>query len=398
MRKSTDYILDKGGRMNFKQFFSKQISKRLEKWKEFGSYQSSFYSFGSDLYQSSTVRSCIRPLAEHTSKANPVCKRNKQLERLLQLSPNMYMNGKDFLYKCRTIYELKNTLFVSIMRDEFGRIAGVYPIPYQYYDALEDSGGNLYIKFTTKTGFQVTFSWDDLIVLRKDYNESDIAGDDNQAITPILELINTSNQGIANAVKSTANLRGIIKVTKGILASADVKAKQKEFTDNYMNISNEGGIAAMDSTMEFTPVNLNPSMTSWAQTKEMREDVYRYFGVNEKIVTSCYSEEEFNAFYEAKIEPFLIALSLEFTRKLFTARELGVGNSITFESNKMAYASNTTKLAMVALVDRGALTPNELREIFNLSPVKDGDVPLRRLDTVTVDDVKDEPIKEEENE
>ena len=40
------------------------------------------------------------------------------------------------------------------------------------------------------------------------------------------------------------------------------------------------------------------------------------------------------------------------------------------------------------MVDRGALTPNEWRDTFNLSPVKDGDKPLRRLDTQTVDGVK----------
>lgn len=33
------------------------------------------------------------------------------------------------------------------------------------------------------------------------------------------------------------------------------------------------------------------------------------------------------------------------------------------------------------MVDRGALTPNEWRKIFNLAPVEGGDEPIRRLDT-----------------
>lgn len=40
------------------------------------------------------------------------------------------------------------------------------------------------------------------------------------------------------------------------------------------------------------------------------------------------------------------------------------------------------------LVDRGALTPNEWRDTFNLSPVADGDKPLRRLDTETVGTIR----------
>ena len=41
---------------------------------------------------------------------------------------------------------------------------------------------------------------------------------------------------------------------------------------------------------------------------------------------------------------------------------------------------------MVAMVDRGALTPNEWRQMFNLAPVEGGDKPIRRLDTAPTDD------------
>jgi len=43
-----------------------------------------------------------------------------------------------------------------------------------------------------------------------------------------------------------------------------------------------------------------------------------------------------------------------------------------------------TKLNLAQMVDRGALTPNEWREVFNLVPVSGGDVPIRRLDTAVV--------------
>jgi len=43
-----------------------------------------------------------------------------------------------------------------------------------------------------------------------------------------------------------------------------------------------------------------------------------------------------------------------------------------------------TKLGLVAMVDRGALTPNEWRRIMNLAPTEGGDKPIRRLDTIPV--------------
>lgn len=372
--------------------------KKVGSWKELGRYNAIFSPFGEEMYNSLTVRSCVRPLASHSSKANAVSS-DPRLAKILNENPNLYMNGKSFLSKVRTQLELKNTVFIYIMRDDKGRATGFYPVPYFSFEALEYSNG-LYIKFNFANGNEpIVLPWGDLVVLRNDYNKSDIAGDTNDAILDELELINTTNQGIANAVKATANLRGILKSTKAMLSADDVKAQKERFVKDYLNLENEGGIASLDSTQEFTPITMNPTITTWEQSKEFREDVQRYFGVSDAIIMSKYTEEQMEAFYEARIEPFLVDLSQELTRKVFTERELGFGNFIMYESNRLQFASNTTKLNLVKMVDRGALTPNEWRFVFNLAPLEGGDVPIRRLDTIEVDaeEVKEEEEKEDES-
>lgn len=366
--------------------------KTYERWKELGTYKSTFSSFGNDIYQSEIVRSCIRPLAEHTSKANVRCT-DKRIEKILSVNPNMYMNGKDFLAKVRTRLEIKNTSFIYIQRDDTNKVVGFYPVPYSYFEAVEYKNG-LFIRFrfNGNAASELVLPWEDLAVMRKDYNESDISGDDNYSILPMLELISTTNQGIANAVKATANLRGILKSTKAMLSNEDIRKNKDAFVKDYLTLENEGGIASLDSTQEFTPIKMEPTITNYAQMKEFRENVYRYFGVSDNIVMSDYTESQMEAFYEARIEPFLVALSLELTRKIFTDRQQGYKNEVIYESNRMQYASNSTKLAMVSMVDRGALTPNEWRMIFNLAPVEGGDVPIRRLDTAAVD----EPVEKKE--
>lgn len=355
------------------------------RWKEIGTYQSVFTPFGSEIYASEIIRSCIRPIAEHTSKANPKCT-NKNIERILQYRPNMYMNGKDFLYKVRTHLELKNTAFIFIQRDDIGKVCGFYPVPYASFECIEYQN-DLFIEFRFMDGSHTVIPWDDLAVLRKDYNKGDIAGDSNDIILGTLELINTTNQGVANAVKATANLRGILKSTKAMLTPEDIKKAKDSFVKDYLSLENEGGIASLDATQEFTSITMSPTITNYQQMKEFRENVYRYYGTNDNIVMGDYTEEQFDAFYESKIEPFLVALGLELTYKCFTDREIGFNNYIVFESNRLQYASNSTKLKMVQMVDRGALTPNEWRMMFNLSPVEGGDVPIRRLDTAQVNDV-----------
>jgi len=290
------------------------------------------------------------------------------------------MNGKEFLAKVRTLYEINNTVFIYIMRDDYGKCIGLYPMPSAQYEAVEYNG-RLYIKFIFQNGNTMTHSWEDLAVLRKDYNTSDIFGDTNSAVLTSLDLLDTTNQGMANAIKSTANLRGILKSTKAMLSEADVKKNKDRFVSDYMSMTNTSGIASLDSTQDFTPLTLQPQIANYKNVEELRNNIYRYFGMNEEIIMSKASAEQRESFYEAKIETFLLALSLELTNKIFTDRARGYMNEIIFESNRMSYMSMQEKLALVAMVDRGAMLPNEWRQALNLAPIEGGDVPIRRLDT-----------------
>jgi len=371
-------------------------TRTYTQFQELGTYKSYFGSFGSDIYASDDVRTAVRTLSEHTSKANPRCT-DKRIERLLQLNPNKYMNGKDFLAKVRNILEIRNTAFVYIERDDANRVIGFYPVPYMSYEAVEYKNG-LFIdfQFNGMATNNLVIPWEDLAVLRKDYLKSDIGGEDNKPLLGTLDVINTMDQGLENAVKSTANLRGILKSTKAMLSPEDIKKQKDQFVSDYMNLDNAGGIASLDATQDFRELNLKPTTASAEEQDAYRERVYRYFGVNERIIKSLYTESEYDAFYESRIEPVLVALSLEFTRKIFTDREISFGAEVWYESNRLQYASAKTKISMVALVDRGLMTPNEYRQLFNMAPYEGGDEFVLRLDTAkTGDSSNNEPAEEE---
>ena len=370
-------------------WFKKEKPNQLQTYttfKELGTFTSYFTPFSGEIYSSDDVRDCIRALSEHTSKANPRCT-DPNIERLLSLSPNEYMNGKDMLTKLRNYLEIKNTAFLYIKRSNTGRVTGFYPVPYATFEAVEYKG-RLFIKFEFNGDAvdSLTVPWEDLAVLRKDYVFSDIAGENNKPLFKPLEVVNTMDNGLNNAIKSTANLRGILKSTKSMLSPEALKKQKDTFVQDYMNLENEGGIASLDATQEFKELNLKPTTATAEEADTYRERIYRYFGVNKKIITSDYSESEYDAFYEARIEPFLIALSLELTRKIFTDREISYDNKVWFESNRLQYASAKTKISMVQLVDRGLMTPNEYRQLFNMAPYEGGDEFVLRLDTAKTGD------------
>ena len=372
-------------------------NKTYTQFQEIGTYKSYFGSFGNNIYMSDDVRSCIRALAEHTAKANPRCE-DKNIYNLLSLRPNKFMNGKDFLAKTRNLLEIYNTAFIFIDRDNKGKTVALYPIPYQTFEAVQYKG-DLYIQFQfAGTGVQkLTVPWADLAVLRKDYLMSDIAGESNAPLLPTLDVMKTLDQGLQNAVKSTSNLRGILKSTKGMLSPEDRKKQKDEFVRDYMNLNNSGGIASLDGTQDFREINIKPTTASAEEAEAYRERVYRYFNINENIVKSKYTEAEYDAFYESRIEPFLVALSLELTYKIFTERERAFGNEVWYESNRLQFASAKTKISMVALVDRGLMTPNEYREVFNLPPYEGGDEFVLRLDTSKTGDTTNGTEENEED-
>jgi HK97 family phage portal protein len=378
--------------------FGRTGNRAATAWREVGSYNSIFSPYGGEIYANETCRACIRTLAEHTSKANPRCKDDPKLEKMLQYRPNLYMNGKDFLYKVRTRLEIDNTAFIFINRDDKGQVISLYPLPTAQTEAIE-SDGRLYIKFTWGgTGQSLTAAWADLAVLRKDYNSSDIHGDSNSAISTSLDLMDTTAQGMANAIKSTANIKGLLKFTKGMVKSDDIAKAKDLFVADYMAMTNTSGIVATDSSMEYVPLKAEPLIADYKNIEELRLNIYRYFGVSEDAIQSKLFGDSWEAFYSAQIEPFLIALGLELTRKIYTDRELSFGNEITFESNRMQHMSMESKLKLVQLVDRKTMLPNELRAIMNLPPVPWGDEPLFWQDPKgesNDDPAPEEPGKEE---
>lgn len=358
-------------------------------------YQPTFSTWSGSAYDSDVVRACVDAIARHAAKLRPKHIRrmngdiqavNSTTVRLLQTSPNPYMTAYDFFYKLVSLLMVKNNAFVFVDYDAMGNPKAFYPIDYSQVEFLEPRTGKpeIIAKFQFNSGQTYVLPYTELIHLRRFFFDNDLFGSSNdKAITPTLELIQTSNEGIINAVKQSAFLRGLLKYTN-ILKPEDMKAAKDKFVEDYLTVTNQGGIAAIDNKADYVELKNEPKMVDAKQMELIDSKVYRFFGINEKIVKSNFSEEEFGSFYESVIEPLAIQMSLAFTNQLFTNREQGFGNEIIFEGNRLQYASNQTKLQFLAMVDRGAMTPNEWREIFNWAPVEGGDLPVRRLDTATI--------------
>ena len=305
-----------------------------------------------------------------------------KLNRLLQIRPNRYMSAYDLLYKLTTRLFLYNNAFAYLDRDDRGSVRAIYPITANHVDILKDPTGSLFCGFMLRDGREITLPYDDIIHLRRFFNEGEVLGEDNGAIASGLELAQTQNDGVARAIKAGASIRGILNFTQ-ILAPSKLKEEKDAFVRDYLEMGNEGGVIATDQKMEYQPIDHKPVLLDADQAREIKTKIYNYLGLTENIVNSSYTEDEYAAFYESTLEPIAISLSQEFTAKIFNDREQAFGNSIVFESGRLQFTSNKTKVALISqLAPYGLLTINQALEILNLPSVPDGDKRLQALNMI----------------
>ena len=295
------------------------------------------------------------------------------------------MSAFDMLYKLFTHYFLYNNAFAYIQKDERGQCVAVFPLNPVHAEFLSDTGGALYVRFIFSGGREVILPYADIVHLRRNFNGNDILGDPNDALSPALQLAHAQNEGIVSAIKTGASIRGILKRTQ--LANADILKEMREnFIQDYLNINNNGGIAVLDSAAEYIPIDNKPYAIDEKQMQAVKTKIYDYLGVSEAIVNSSYDENQWAAFYESVIEPLALQLSLEFTRKLFNDRERAFGNSILFESGRLQFTSNATKVNLIReIMPMGLLTVNQALEILNLPSVSGGDRRIQSLNYVDAD-------------
>lgn len=356
---------------------------------------SGFFNWDGKLYKSDIIRAAIRPkakaigklTAKHIREGNEF-KVNPDVNiRFLLEEPNPIMSGQVFQEKMAVQLELNNNAFAYIKRDDFGVATEIYPVPASSVELIEGKYGEIYLKFMFLNGQYMTVPYADVIHLRNDFNEDDFFGSQpGEALKNSMDIINTADQGIVKAIKNSASIKWLLKF-KTVLQPKDMKEQVDKFTKEYLSIDgNDGGAAGTDSRYDLEQVKNEAYVPNEKQLANTTQRVYSFFNTNERIVQSKYTEDEWNAYYEAQIEPVAMQLANEYTRKLFTRKQRGYGNKIIFEASSLQYASMATKMNLVQMVDRGALTPNEWRSILSLGPIEGGDKAVRRLDTALVQD------------
>lgn len=337
-------------------------------------YRPHFTSFGGNIYESEIIRAAINARATHISKlkVEMMGTARPALQNKMKHGPNQLQTWSQFMYRLSTILDIHNTAFIVPIYDQFGEPSGVFtPLPHkceviQYNDTP-------FLRYEFQWGERAAIELSYCGIMTRFQYKHDLFGESNRALLPTVDLIHIINQGINEGVKSAATYRFSAQVTN-FTKVEDLKKERQRFTEeNFSRDAEGGGLLLFPNTYkDIKQIDVKPWVIDADQMKVINKSIYDYFGVNEDVLENKAYGDAWAAFYEGAIEPFAIQFSEVMTKMLFTLREQSTGNCVMATANRLQYLSNADKLNVSAqMADRGLMTRNEIREIWNLTPLPD---------------------------
>ena len=352
-------------------------------------YSPVFNRFGGSIYESELVRAAINAIAVQCGKLEVTIQGSAKpsLQSKLKKGPNEIQSWSQFLARLATILYVHNTAFIVPIFDQYGEVSGIFPVLPDRCEVVQYKVGKEikpYLRYTFRWNEKAAIELENCGIMTNFQYRSDLFGEPNTALLPTMDLIGMQNQGIQEGVKSAARFQFIAKSTN-FIKPEDLKKERLRFSMQNLSRDAEGGglLLFPNTYTDIKQIEAKPFIVDAEQEKLIRNNVFNYFRVNEDIIQSKAYGDAWSAFYESVIEPFAIQFSEVCSRLLFSSREQAQGSRITATSNRLQYMTNADKLAVSSeMLDRGLMTINEIRDIWNLPPVENGDQRMIRAEYV----------------
>lgn len=351
------------------------------KFEMLNGYEPHFTTWGGNIYESELVRSAVNARAVHISKLRYESQGSARpaLQSKLSKAPNQFQTWSQFLYRLSTLLDIHNTAFICPVYDKFGEPSGIVcPLPNKC--EIVQYNGIPYLRYEFRYGEKAAIELEYCGIMTKFQYKSDFFGENNASLIPTMDLIHIQDQAITEGVKSAATYRFYAQVNN-FSKTEDLTKEQKRFSEeNFAKDAEGGGLLLFPNTYtNINQVKSTPFTVSADEMKLIEKNVYQYFMVNEDILQNKAFGDAWSAFYEGAIEPFAVQFSEVMTKMLFTLREQSQGNRVMLTANRLQYMTNRDKLNVSSqMLDRGIMSINDIREIWNLPPVEGGDVRIIR--------------------
>ena len=343
-------------------------------FKMFTAYMPVWHNWSGKIYESELVRAAVDAKARHISKLKVdfLGAARPALKTKMAYAPNSFQTWSQFLYRTSTILDMQNTCFIVPILDKYSEIQGYTPLLPSGCE-IKDFDGTLWVLYRFRHQEVGAIEFDRIGILTKFQYHDEFFGDSNSALTNTMRLLDIQDQGIKEAVKTAGNFRFIARATN-YTDPKDLTELQKNFNESNLSAEASGALFFPNTVDSIQQVRSDSFTIDAEQQKLIQTNVFNYFGANEAVMQNSASGDAMDAFFNGSVEPFAIQLSEVMTKMTYTQKEQAFGAKIMATANRLQYMPVAQKIQLARQMgDRGILTINEIRDLFNYAPMEDGD-------------------------
>ena len=296
------------------------------------------------------------------------------LYRLLKYQPNPYLTRFDFIRMVFQDILLRGNHYSQIVRNGKGEVIGLYPLRADNMDVrLRQNGSVVYIYKTANKEYALLSS--EVLHLK---GLPDVTG--LKGLNPIeynrkaIELSKITEQFGINFFRNGANGSGILTHPK-VLSDKAFERLRKEFENAYAGLANSGKPLILEEGMKYERLSLSNEDSQFLDTRRFQKaEIAALFKVplymlGDMSKTTFNNMEQMSInFVQNTLLPHAVNFELAAYSKLLNEEEKQ-NYYIKFNLNSLMRGDFKTRTeGYRTLINIGAISPNEVRELEEFDP------------------------------
>lgn len=344
-----------------------------------------------------TVFACLRIRSESVSKLplkvyqedeNGIQKGTRHyLQQVFKLRPNPYMSASDF-WKVMEAHRSMGNAYANIEYDKrTGKVIGLWPLDPAKVKVVVDNANFLSSK--TKLWYEIEVSPtekrkllpEEVLHFKGSLTLNGLIGIPTlDYMKSTLENAAASNKFINNFFKQGLQVKGLVQYV-GDLSPGAKEEFRKNFEEMSSGLKNSHRIALMPVGYQFTPISLNMADAQFLENNQMTiRQIANAFGIKVHQLndlsraTHTNIENQQREFYVDSLQSSLTTYEQEMDWKLFLDSELEQGFYCRFNVDAILRGDIKTRYEAYGKgIEKGFITPNEVRALEEKPPMPGGD-------------------------
>ncbi|WP_221642099.1 phage portal protein [Listeria innocua] len=193
-------------------------------------------------------------------------------------------------------------------------------------------------------------------------------------LNQIVQIIDENLSALSAGINERSEIKGFLKLPTKV-ADETMKNKAQKRINNMAETAKTNGISYLEQGEEFQELSNKYETIANDDLEFLKNQIYQAYGINEKLFTCDYTEEQYRAYYQTIVKLFMRVITEELNRKSFSKTARTQGHKILaymdiFDVSSLKDLTEFMFKSKYTAVNNS----NELRSLIGLPPYDGGNV------------------------